>query len=188
MDYDRDPISFPTTDRRKSWRSVKEITRDLKQTPTRILLRMDWSLYVMELWEDRRDLVAIDYPDIRSLVKDIALRIIEERERTTFGQIARPLPDNVRPGMLYTTPETLANSGLTNYSYNQIRYLFENNKLKNAAKIGNQIILTEEDVNAILQRELKRHSGEAPLSGIMPGTKAKKRGRRRRSPESPRIA
>jgi hypothetical protein len=188
MKHDRDLIYFPTTDHLKSWRSVKEITRDLKKTPTNVLLRMDWSLYVMELWEDCRDLVAIDYPDIRSLVKEIASRIIEEREQKTFREIARPLPDNFKAGMLYTTPEALANSGLTNYSYNQIRYLFENNKLKNAAKIGNQIILTEEDVNAIVQREVKRHSGEAPLTGIKPGTKVKKRGRRRRSPESPRIA
>lgn len=187
MGYDRDLIYFPTTDQLRSWRSVKGITRDLKRTPTNVLLRMDWSLYVMELWEDRRDLVAIDYPDILTLVKEIAARIIEEREHSTFREIARPLPDTIKPGMLYTTPEALANSGLTSYSYNQIRYLFENNKLKHAAKIGNQIILTEEDVHVILQRELKRHSGEEPLTGIMPGTKVKKRGRRR-SPRSPRIA
>jgi hypothetical protein len=158
--------------------AISEIEQALDELGPENLESIDVHTFIIDLAENNRDLVNQPYVNIINLVQWVIKRRME-RKKQLLDKLYQRVPENLIPGSLYTTPDDLANSELTKYTADQIRYFFRTNQLPGASLMGRQIILTEDDVNFVLERERNRRSRKIPLPGPPPGTQRSKRGHQR---------
>ena len=116
------------------------------------------------------ELASLNYTDIISATIILVKTAMEKRNDLIDG-LYRRIPKNIRPESLYTTPEDLVRAQVTKYTADQIRKLYHDDQLPAASQIGRQIVLTEEDVKFVLDREYNRRIGKKRLGGVEPGTR-----------------
>lgn len=99
-------------------------------------------------------------------------------DRISFQKI----PEEVKPGMLYTTPKALFESGVTSYSLPHIVTLIKRGIIP-YYRVGGQVILEPEAVQKLLDRERDSNLGRLHPGGRRPGPENKESRRHRYTQE-----
>lgn len=105
--------------------------------------------------------------------------MIDSERNKKLETLYKRFPADIKAGDLYTTPHELARSGLTRYSDQQIRNFFRSGEMPGAIQLGRQIILTQQAVEFVIERDEKRLTGELYPDKQQPGKKHQRKGRLR---------
>jgi hypothetical protein len=113
-----------------------------------------------------------------AMVEEHARRL-EEQEQVVF----RYVPNDIYPGMPYTTSDDLSESGVVPYSHTHISRLVRSGEVE-AVQMGGSMLITPRGAEQLIERSRKSVSGEPNSRGGRPPGPTGERKVRRKQPRS----